>query len=153
MDKVHHLIQLKVIIIGLTWAFTWWLKTASASCWGSFVWLKQLHVVKLFCPKNLSKITSKGATCDLCVHKCFSLELSWLWLVLWWTLPNKSGKVRIWNQQMLSNIETFIHQKISLSLFREISFQFIFTNLHNFVCSIALTIALTWVWKAASGIC
>ena len=79
-----------VISITLTWALTWLLKWVSATCWGSFNWQKQLIawdnkgilILKPYFTGDHSQTTSNGATRDACVHKCFSLGLSWLWQVL-----------------------------------------------------------------------
>ena len=65
-----------------TEALTWLLNAVSATCWGSLsgLWWATARMRSYFF-RNHSQITSKRATDDSCVHKCFSLGLSWLWHV------------------------------------------------------------------------
>ena len=73
--------ELYVISITLIWALTWALNSASATCWGSFTWLVQLTKLlqRVVFVWKLTQMTSNGGIDDSCVHKCFSLGLSWLW--------------------------------------------------------------------------
>ena len=70
--------SLQVCGIGPMWALTWLLNSVSATCWGGCT--RQM-------PHTISEdrchiqITSNGDTDDCHVHKCFSLGLSWLWVI------------------------------------------------------------------------
>ena len=56
------------------------LNSVSATCWGGWTWQMLQTVTEERCHWNHIQITSNGVTDDYCVHKCFTLGLSWLWV-------------------------------------------------------------------------
>jgi len=80
--------SLPVCVIGPTWALTWLLNWVSATCWGGYMsQMLQKAATQDMCHWNHIQITSNRNTDDFCLHKCFSLGLSWLcifnWLIIW----------------------------------------------------------------------
>ena len=58
------------------------LNSVSAACFHNCVWQILYTVIEKRCHWNHIQITPNGDTSDSCVHKCFSLGLSWLWQIL-----------------------------------------------------------------------
>jgi len=117
-----------VCVIGLTCALTCILTTVSATCWGGCTWQILQTVSEDRCYWSHVQITSNGATDDSCFHKCFSLGLSWLWVLR--------------QTYHRTNVETVISRHFHMTRERR-----------GFVTTIARTQALTWVLNAVSATC
>lgn len=74
--------SMRVCVVDPTcWALTCILTTVSATCWGSCTWQILQTVMVDMCYWSHVKITLNWDTGGPCFHKCFSLGLSWLWVL------------------------------------------------------------------------